>query len=122
MKPPAVLLSIAMLVILATTARADYRGPIQFEPQTFGNIRPRRFQITQLPRLVIQRENIRPQTLQVPAITLPALTPLPRPRRETFHFSRTIFGYVDDGPDSVPKKHYVPEKLRIPTRRVPLGW
>ena len=116
----ALLLTIS-LGLSAERARADYRGPIRFDRQTFTNIRPVRFQLTRIPQLTIPRENIRPQPISRETIR-PQLIPRETFRRDTFRFSRTIFGYVKDGPDEVPKKGYVPEKLRPPTRRVPLGW
>lgn len=112
-----------MLLILASAefARADYRGPVRFQPQTFRTIRPQTITQPTIPRASFRRENIRPATINQPRIQYSRIV-LPTPPRSNFRFDGTIFGYVNEGTKRQQVPRHVPEHLRRATRRQPLGW
>jgi hypothetical protein len=97
-------------------AGAEYFGPVRFQRQTFETIRPARLQVQR-----IARESIRPAPIRQSTITREQIAP-PRLPRETFQFSRTIFGTIETGPPRGPGSSYVHPALRPKTRRRPLGW
>ncbi|MCH8924396.1 MAG: hypothetical protein IIA67_14755 [Planctomycetes bacterium] len=116
-----VLLAAALALSAWPASAAEYFGPLRFQTQTFGVIRPARLQIERIPR-----ENIRPAPIRQTVIRREQIAPtrLPREtfRRETFQFSRTIFGTIETGPPRGPGSSYVHPALRPKTRRRPLGW